>query len=207
MAALAARPRLPPPSFVEAADSATASPTPHSTTPCSADAITLRGSSQDDLQQQVADGKPPAKAGQPVVDLFPAGFPLPDAGSKRVGVCFEHLVVEGSGGTGKLVESLPISLLNSFNVWSFVSRASARPSRHALISPSRPSADANVTPSPAEIFGIKHGSRRALIQDVTGLAEDGEVLLVLGRPGSGCSTLRECLPSRGADDARSLLVH
>lgn len=167
-------------------DSATINPGLGSTPSSTPDLCTLRGSGPGSLQRQDAAGKSSAEVGQPV-DLFPAGFPLPEAGSKRVGVCFERLIVEGSGGTGKLVESFPSSLINSFNIWNFVSRASVR------VPKPPPEPSPALTPTlrlVTDILGIKHGSKRALIQDVTGLAADGEVLLVLGRPGSGCSTLR-----------------
>lgn len=42
------------------------------------------------------------------------------------------------------------------------------------------------------------GEKRNLIHDFTGVVRDGEMLLVLGRPGSGCSTfLKAVANSRG----------
>jgi ATP-binding cassette subfamily G (WHITE) protein 2 (SNQ2) len=37
------------------------------------------------------------------------------------------------------------------------------------------------------------GKRRALIKDFSGVVRDGEMLLVLGRPGSGCSTFLKAI--------------
>lgn len=46
-------------------------------------------------------------------------------------------------------------------------------------------------------FGSR-GERRDLIHDFTGVVRDGEMLLVLGRPGAGCSTLLKALSNKRA---------
>ena len=41
-----------------------------------------------------------------------------------------------------------------------------------------------------------HGQKRDLIHDFTGVVRDGEMLLVLGRPGSGCSTFLKAIANK-----------
>jgi ATP-binding cassette subfamily G (WHITE) protein 2 (SNQ2) len=40
------------------------------------------------------------------------------------------------------------------------------------------------------------GEKRDLIHDFTGVVRDGEMLLVLGRPGSGCSTFLKAVTNK-----------
>jgi ABC-type multidrug transport system ATPase subunit len=40
------------------------------------------------------------------------------------------------------------------------------------------------------------GERRNLINDFSGVVRDGEMLLVLGRPGSGCSTFLKAVSNK-----------
>lgn len=44
-----------------------------------------------------------------------------------------------------------------------------------------------------KLFRITTGPTRPLIRNFSGVAAEGEVLLVLGRPGAGCSTLMRAL--------------
>lgn len=41
-----------------------------------------------------------------------------------------------------------------------------------------------------------NGERRDLIHDFSGVVRDGEMLLVLGRPGSGCSTFLKAIANK-----------
>ncbi|ODO03503.1 hypothetical protein L198_02350 [Cryptococcus wingfieldii CBS 7118] len=112
--------------------------------------------------------KPIAKTNKPIKGIFsePGSLPLPDAGHHSLGVVWENVTVEGSGGSKKLtVQSFDMSALRVFYVWGFVKK----------------------------IFQITTGPTRPLIQNFSGVVEEGEVLLVLGRPGSGCSTLMRAL--------------
>lgn len=43
------------------------------------------------------------------------------------------------------------------------------------------------------IFNIQTGKKRSLISNFEGVVRAGETMLVLGRPGSGCSTLLRSL--------------
>ncbi|KAL8280242.1 hypothetical protein RQP46_007356 [Phenoliferia psychrophenolica] len=91
----------------------------------------------------------------------PDSFPLPDAGFHALGVSFENLTVLGAGATKKTVEGLEISLLRMWDLPKFI----------------------------RTLANWKSGPTRPLISDFVGFVPAGETMLVLGRPGAGCSTL------------------
>ncbi|OXG76830.1 ABC transporter PMR5, partial [Cryptococcus neoformans D17-1] len=95
----------------------------------------------------------------------PGSIPLPNAGYHCLGVVWEDVTVHGAGGSKKFVESLDISVFKFFDFYSFMKK----------------------------IFQITTGPTRPLIRNFSGVIEEGEVLLVLGRPGAGCSTLMRAL--------------
>ncbi|CAJ2513218.1 Uu.00g013370.m01.CDS01 [Anthostomella pinea] len=89
-----------------------------------------------------------------------------DSGSeKRVGLVYKNLTVKGVGNTTSLVRTVPDAIIGTFgpDLYHNISR---------LI--------------PFLQFGKK--PTRKLINDFTGCVRDGEMMLVLGRPGAGCST-------------------
>ncbi|KFH46163.1 Brefeldin A resistance protein-like protein [Hapsidospora chrysogenum ATCC 11550] len=89
-----------------------------------------------------------------------------EAGSmKKVGVVFENLTVKGVGSTATFVRTVPDAILGSFG-----------PDLYRIMSRFVPFLRSSSTPT------------RTLIHDFTGCVRDGEIMLVLGRPGSGCST-------------------
>ncbi|OBT65918.1 hypothetical protein VE03_05485 [Pseudogymnoascus sp. 23342-1-I1] len=88
-----------------------------------------------------------------------------DAG-KKVGVVFKNMTVVGVNSSATFVKTLPDAVLGSLGPDLY---------RHA----------SNLIP--ALKFG-KAPPTRNLIHDFTGAVRDGEMMLVLGRPGSGCST-------------------
>ena len=52
---------------------------------------------------------------------------------------------------------------------------------------------------PWKYFGIGlGGSKKTILRDLTGFCKDGEMLLVLGRPGAGCTTLLKVLANMRA---------
>ncbi|ODO11420.1 hypothetical protein I350_00200 [Cryptococcus amylolentus CBS 6273] len=129
--------------------------------------IQLSASSSSTMEEAQSD-KSIANNNKPIKGIFsePGSLPLPDAGHHSLGVVWENVTVEGSGGSKKLtVQSFDMSALRVFYVWGFVKK----------------------------IFQITTGPTRPLIQNFSGVVEEGEVLLVLGRPGSGCSTLMRAL--------------
>jgi len=59
--------------------------------------------------------------------------------------------------------------------------------------PTMTSYTANLIKSFVNIFRHRNGSRPKILKSFNGLVRSGEMLLVLGRPGSGCSTLLKAL--------------
>ncbi|GAA5959842.1 hypothetical protein JCM21900_005250 [Sporobolomyces salmonicolor] len=116
----------------------------------------------------------PSKVAKTGLFAEPGTIPLPDHGYHRLGVAFEDVTVFGSGGTRKTVEGLEVSLLNMWNVWRFASK----------------------------LFNIKTGPTRPIISNFYGVVPAGETLLVLGRPGSGCSTLLRAITNQRDSFAR-----
>jgi ABC-type multidrug transport system ATPase subunit len=95
--------------------------------------------------------------------------------TKKVGVVFKHLSVEGVGATVTFVKTLPDAILGTFG-----------PDLYRLASRFIP-----VLPR----IGAG-GEKRVLINDFTGVVRDGEMMLVLGRPGSGCSTFLKAVTNK-----------
>ncbi|GAA5891653.1 hypothetical protein JCM6882_006157 [Rhodosporidiobolus microsporus] len=98
----------------------------------------------------------------------PGTIPLPDHGYHHLGVVFEDVTVYGSGGTRKTVEGLELAMLKMWDVPGFVSK----------------------------LFNLKFGKKRPLISQFSGVVPSGEMMLVLGRPGSGCSTLLRAIANQ-----------
>ena len=96
---------------------------------------------------------------------------------RKVGVVFKALTVKGVGSKMTFVKTLPDALLGSFgpDIYHLISRF-----------------------IPALTFG-RPPVTRDLIYDFTGVVRDGEMMLVLGKPGSGCSTfLKAIANNRGS---------
>lgn len=86
--------------------------------------------------------------------------------AKKVGIVFKNLTVEGVGETVQFVKTLPDAIVGTFG-----------PDLYRLLSRFLPFLGA-----------AGGGKRRTLLHDISGVVRDGEMMLVLGRPGSGCST-------------------
>ena len=99
------------------------------------------------------------------------------ASAKKVGVIFKNLTVKGAGSKASFVRTLPDAVLGTFG-----------PDLYRISSGFLPA--------------LKFGKKPAyhdLIRDFTGVVRDGEMMLVLGRPGSGCSTfLKAIANNRGS---------
>ncbi|PVI00273.1 ATP-binding cassette superfamily, partial [Periconia macrospinosa] len=91
--------------------------------------------------------------------------------AKKVGVIWRNLTVKGVGSTSVFVRTLPDAILGTFgpDLYHLVSRF-----------------------IPALKFG-RQPPTRTLINDFSGLLKDGQMMLVLGRPGSGCSTFLKAI--------------
>ncbi|KAK8217419.1 ATP-binding cassette transporter snq2 [Zalaria obscura] len=90
--------------------------------------------------------------------------------AKKVGVVYKNLTVKGVGSSATFVKTLPDAILGTFG-----------PDLYRLVSRFVP------------ILKFKSGPTRTLINDFTGCVRDGEMLLVLGKPGSGCSTFLKAI--------------
>ncbi|KAL1841749.1 hypothetical protein VTJ49DRAFT_6663 [Mycothermus thermophilus] len=90
--------------------------------------------------------------------------------TKKVGVIFKHLTVKGVPGGNSVVRTLPEAILGSFG-----------PDLYQVL--------CRFFPQLRLGRGARHSELRTLIHDFTGVVRPGEMMLVLGRPGSGCSTL------------------
>ncbi|OAL53270.1 ABC drug exporter AtrF [Pyrenochaeta sp. DS3sAY3a] len=91
--------------------------------------------------------------------------------AKKVGVIFKNLTVKGVGSTATFVRTLPQAVLGTFG-----------PDLYHIVTNFVPSLKLN-----------KHKQTRTLINDFSGVVKDGEMILVLGRPGSGCSTFLKAI--------------
>ena len=91
--------------------------------------------------------------------------------AKKVGVVYKNLTVKGVGRKATFVRTLPDAILGTFGPDLYRSLSSYMPALR---------------------FG-KQEQTRDLIHDFTGVVRDGEMMLVLGRPGSGCSTFLKAI--------------
>lgn len=89
--------------------------------------------------------------------------------SKRIGVIWEGLTVRGVGGVRNIVKTFPEAFV------SFL----------------------NVVETAMHIFGYgKKGREFAILKDFHGVVKPGEMVLVLGRPGSGCTTFLKVIANQ-----------
>jgi ABC-type multidrug transport system ATPase subunit len=90
--------------------------------------------------------------------------------AKQIGVIWENLTVKGVGGTKVLVPTFPYAFTNFF---LFLPRQLMR-----------------MLPISQE------GKEVCILRDFTGIAVPGEMVLVLGRPSSGCTTFLKCIANQ-----------
>ena len=101
------------------------------------------------------------------------------ASAKKVGVVFKNLTVKGVGSAANYVQTLPNAILGTFD-----------PDLYRMI--------CNLIPS---VHFDRHQQMRTLTNDFTGIVRDGEMMLVLGRPGSGCTTFLKAIANQRGDYA------
>ena len=94
--------------------------------------------------------------------------------AKKVGVVWKNLTVKGVGATVMFTKTLPQAIMGTFG-----------PDLYHLITRF----------VPALHFG-KPPPTRELIRNFNGAVRDGEMMLVLGRPGSGCSTFLKVIANQ-----------
>ncbi|QSZ29046.1 hypothetical protein DSL72_003556 [Monilinia vaccinii-corymbosi] len=142
----------------------------------------------EDIEENGEEPKPEETAAE-VDDEFVLGDFLRDGhfekrnskgSAKKVGVVYKNLNVQGVGATSTYVKTLPSAIMGTFG-----------PDLYRLLS--------RFIPALQKIGS--HGQRRDLIHDFTGCVRDGEMLLVLGRPGSGCSTFLKVVSNKRGDYA------
>lgn len=90
--------------------------------------------------------------------------------AKKVGVVYKNLTVKGVGSNATFVKTLPEAIMGTFG-----------PDLYRLLSRFIP------------FIRARAGETRTLIHDFTGVVRDGEMMLVLGKPGSGCSTFLKAI--------------
>jgi hypothetical protein len=89
---------------------------------------------------------------------------------KQIGVLWRDLTVQGIGGSMKIyVKTFPDAFVSFFDFWSPIKR---------LFSRENP------------------GQKRNILQSFKGLVQPGEMVLVLGRPGSGCTTFLKVISNQ-----------
>ncbi|TVY83887.1 ABC transporter G family member [Lachnellula suecica] len=91
--------------------------------------------------------------------------------SKHIGVVWDKLTVSGKGGVTNFVKTFPDAFVSFFNVIE----------------------------TGMNIFGVgKKGKEVKILQDFQGVVHPGEMVLVLGRPGSGCTTFLKLIANQRA---------
>jgi len=95
--------------------------------------------------------------------------------AKKLGVIFRNLTVKVVAQKSSFVKTLPQAILGSFgpDLCRFVCKL-----------------------FPRLKVGLRDEVLRTILHDFTGVVKPGEMLLVLGRPGSGCSTLLKVLANQ-----------
>ena len=85
--------------------------------------------------------------------------------AKRLGLVYENLTVKGSSNTAAFVCTVPDAILGTFG-----------PDLYNIVCQWIPS------------LGLHQPPQRTLIHDFTGVIRPGEMMLILGWPGSRCTT-------------------
>ena len=129
-----------------------------------------RGSSSSTLNNAEVKG---ADHGEDVVKVLLQGQSAGES-AKEVGLSFQGLNVAAPSAGTTYVKTLPTAILNTFGVDQFNFLKN-------LLLPKSYS---------------KFKNTRNILTDFTGLVKPGEMLFVLGRPGSGCSTFLRTTANR-----------
>ncbi|KAG4438299.1 hypothetical protein IFR05_006234 [Cadophora sp. M221] len=88
---------------------------------------------------------------------------------KHIGVIWDSLTVSGTGGVTNFVKTFPDAFISFFNVFE----------------------------TAMNIFGVgKKGREVNILKDFRGVVHPGEMVLVLGRPGSGCTTFLKVIANQ-----------
>ncbi|KAL8705645.1 MAG: hypothetical protein Q9201_001242 [Fulgogasparrea decipioides] len=99
--------------------------------------------------------------------------------AKKIGVVWKNLTVKGTGSMTSFAKTLPDAILGTFG-----------PDLYRVVSGFVPA-----------LRFRKSEETRTLINDFTGVVRNGEMMLVLGRPGSGCTTFLKALANKRSEFA------
>ncbi|OBT81193.1 hypothetical protein VE02_10126 [Pseudogymnoascus sp. 03VT05] len=89
--------------------------------------------------------------------------------AKKIGVLWDGLTVRGHGGVANFVKTFPDAFTDFFNVWA----------------------------TGKQILGLgKKGREVDILKGFRGVVKPGEMVLVLGRPGSGCTTFLKVIANQ-----------
>ena len=91
--------------------------------------------------------------------------------AKKIGIVYKNLTVKGVGASLAFAKTVPEAVAGTFG-----------PDLYHLL----------CRFIPLLRFG-RHPPTRTLVDDFSGVVRDGEMMLVLGRPGSGCSTFLKAI--------------
>lgn len=114
--------------------------------------------------------------------------------AKKVGVVYKNLTVQGVGATATFVKTLPSAVLGVSQVASAYYFLSAKLMKLKTFGPDLYRLAAKFIPGIPQPGAS--GEKRNLVHDFSGVVRDGEMLLVLGRPGSGCSTFLKAVTNK-----------
>ncbi|KAJ5764734.1 ABC-2 type transporter-domain-containing protein [Penicillium odoratum] len=98
--------------------------------------------------------------------------------AKGLGACFENLTVKGTTSSSSQVRTVPTAILGTFG-----------PDLYHIVTDMIPA------------LRIGSSLTRDLIHDISGTVNAGEMMLVLGRPGAGCSTFLKSIANDRASYA------
>ncbi|KAH8594208.1 hypothetical protein B0O99DRAFT_662220 [Bisporella sp. PMI_857] len=88
---------------------------------------------------------------------------------KHIGVIWDNLTVRGVGGTENYVQTFPDAIIGFFNIFQ----------------------------TAKDLLGLRRHSQRVnILQNFRGVAKPGQMVLVLGRPGSGCTTFLKVIANQ-----------
>ena len=132
-----------------------------------------RGSFARDLEKQTSDDSSNAKDGVwSLEDTLRSGRAADeeaDIKQKHIGVIWENLNVKGLGGVKNIVKTFPQSFVDFFNVPATI----------------------------AHWLGYSKGGKQVdILHNFRGVIKPGEMVLVLGRPGSGCTSFLKVITNQ-----------
>ncbi|KAL8869973.1 MAG: hypothetical protein Q9174_003871, partial [Haloplaca sp. 1 TL-2023] len=134
-----------------------------------------RRSGLQDLEKQVSDSSsspPPPPGGWSLENTLREGRAADEEAEikpKHIGVIWENLTVKGLGGVKNIVKTFPQSFIDFFNVPETVMHLAG--------------------------YG-KQGKQIDILRNFRGVVKPGEMVLVLGKPGSGCTSFLKVIANQ-----------